>query len=153
MHFAADIGSPQANALVIGLPVGVTLFAVFQLQYGPSYHKGDYRSIERVISQQAPKLPVFVVGPVGGAAVVLKYYGLSVAQEVPDAATGTGAVRGPRRLGWRLLGRRRWRAGVWDPVVTARLLENRQWERTRSPLQVYRVKMTSASDSVRSAVE
>jgi len=30
------------------------------------------------ISQQAPNLPVFVVGPVGGAAVVLQYYGLSV---------------------------------------------------------------------------
>ena len=48
----------------------------------PRYHKEDNRSVESLISQQAPNLPVFVVGPVGGAAVVLQYYGLSVAQEV-----------------------------------------------------------------------
>lgn len=65
-------------------------------------------------------------------------------------------VRGPRRLGmggyWVVAdGARAW---AWDPdgVVTGRLLENRQWERTLfAALQVYRVKMTS--DSVRSAVE
>jgi hypothetical protein len=34
-------------------------------------------------------------------------------------------------------------------VVTGRLLENRQWERTLfTALQVYRVKMTSGSDPV-----
>jgi len=38
---------------------------------------------------------VFAVGPVGGAAVVLRYYGSSVAQEVPDAATGAGGRAKP----------------------------------------------------------
>jgi len=44
--------------------------------------KEDNRSVERLISQQAPNLPVFVVGRVGGAAVVLQCYGLRLAQEV-----------------------------------------------------------------------
>jgi len=65
-------------------------------------------------------------------------------------------VLGPRRLGmggyWVVADG----AQAWDPdgLVTGRLLENRQWERTLfAALQVYRVKMTSASDLVPSAVE
>jgi hypothetical protein len=148
-------GLNRMRALVIWLLVGVNLFAVFQLQFDPRYHKEDYRSVQHLISHQAPNLPVFVVGPVGGAAVVLKYYGLSVAQEVPDAATGAGARAKTVGAGGYWVVADGARAWAWDPdgAVIDSLLEDRQWERTLfGALQIYRVHKSSARELARSSV-